>query len=41
MIEEKKQLSSLVVGTDEGWLTELDNDTFRDLIALRRGAVVE
>ena len=41
MIEEKKQLSSLVVGTDEAWLTELDNDTFKDLIALRRGAMVE
>jgi SNF2 family DNA or RNA helicase len=41
MIEEKKRLSSLVVGTDEAWLTELDNDTFKDLIALRRSAMVE
>jgi SNF2 family DNA or RNA helicase len=41
MIEDKKRLSSLVVGTDESWLTELDNDTFKDLIALRRGAVME
>jgi SNF2 family DNA or RNA helicase len=41
MIEEKKRLSSLVVGTDEAWLTELDNDTFKELISLRRGAVVE
>ncbi|HZU02453.1 MAG TPA: DEAD/DEAH box helicase, partial [Ktedonobacteraceae bacterium] len=41
MIEDKKRLSSLVVGTDESWLTELDNDTFKDLIALRRSAVVE
>ncbi|GHO96168.1 helicase [Reticulibacter mediterranei] len=40
MIEDKKRLSSLVVGTDESWLTELDNDTFKDLIALRRSAVV-
>jgi SNF2 family DNA or RNA helicase len=40
MIEDKKRLSSLVVGTDEAWLTELDNDTFKDLIALRRSAVV-
>ena len=39
MIEDKKRLSSLVVGTDEAWLTELDNDTFKDLIALRRSAV--
>ncbi len=41
MIEDKKQLSSLVAGTDEAWLTELDTDTFKDLIALRRSAVLE
>nr|MBA2285130.1 DEAD/DEAH box helicase [Ktedonobacteraceae bacterium] len=41
MIEDKKRLSSLVMGSDESWLTELDNDTFKDLIALRRSAVVE
>jgi len=41
MIEDKKRLSSLVVGSDEAWLTELDNDTFKSLIALRRSAVVE
>jgi SNF2 family DNA or RNA helicase len=41
MIEDKKRMSSLVVGSDEAWLTELDNDTFKDLIALRRSAVME
>jgi SNF2 family DNA or RNA helicase len=41
MIEDKKRLSSLVVGTDEGWLTELDNDTFKSLIALRKSAVLD
>src|SRR6266516_3163834 len=41
MIEDKKRLSSLVVGNDEAWLTELDNDTFKELIALRRSAVLE
>jgi SNF2 family DNA or RNA helicase len=41
LIEDKQRLSSLVVGADEGWLTELDNDTFKDLIALRRDAVLE
>ena len=41
MIEDKKRLSSLVVGADETWLTELDNDTFKELIALRRSAVLE
>lgn len=40
MIEDKKRLSSLVVGNDEAWLTELDNDTFKELIALRRSAVL-
>jgi len=41
MIEDKKRLSSLVVGADESWLTELDNDTFKELITLRRSAVLE
>ncbi len=41
MIEDKKRLSSLVVGTDESWLTELDNDTFKELIALRHSAVLD
>ncbi len=41
MIEDKKRLSSLVVGSDESWLTELDNDTFKELISLRRSAVLE
>ncbi len=41
MIEDKKRLSSLVVGTDESWLTELDNETFKELIVLRRSAVLE
>lgn len=41
MIEDKKRLASMVVGSDEAWLTELDNDTFKDLIALRREAVVD
>ncbi len=41
MIEDKKRLSSLVMGSDEGWLTELDNDTFKDLITLRRSAILE
>ena len=41
MIEDKKRLSALVMGSDESWLTELDNDTFKELIALRRSAVLE
>jgi SNF2 family DNA or RNA helicase len=41
MIEDKKRLSALIVGADESWLTELDNETFKDLITLRRSAVME
>ena len=41
LIEDKKRLSALVVGTDEAWLTELDNDTFKDLIALVNGLTIE
>jgi SNF2 family DNA or RNA helicase len=41
LIEEKKQLSSLIVGDDESWLTELDNQEFRELIELRESAIGE
>lgn len=41
MIEDKKQVASTIVGTDEAWLTELDNESFKELIALRRDAVLE
>lgn len=41
MIEEKRGLAAAIVGADESWLTELDNETFTDLIALRASAVVE
>ena len=40
MIEDKKKLSSAVVGSDESWLTELDNDAFKKLIALNKSAVL-
>jgi len=41
MIEDKKRLSSTIVGSDESWLTELDNQTFTNLIALQKSAVLE
>ncbi len=41
MIEDKKRLSESVVGSDESWLTELDNDKFRELIALNRSTVLD
>ncbi|CAL1241275.1 DEAD/DEAH box helicase [Candidatus Methylocalor cossyra] len=40
LIEEKKQVASLIVGNDESWLARLDNETFRELIALNRAAVL-
>ncbi|MEL7086483.1 MAG: DEAD/DEAH box helicase, partial [Cyanobacteria bacterium J06597_1] len=40
MIEDKKKLAGVVVGTDESWLTELDNASFQKLIALNSSAVI-
>ncbi|MFH1059103.1 MAG: DEAD/DEAH box helicase [Pseudomonadota bacterium] len=39
MIEAKKTVASTVVGTGEGWLTELGTDQLRELFALRAEAV--
>lgn len=41
MIEDKKKLSSLVVGSDESWLTELDNEAFKQLISLNKSAIFD
>ncbi|BAC90359.1 DEAD/DEAH box helicase [Gloeobacter violaceus] len=41
MLEEKKRLASAIVGSDEGWLTELDNERFKALIALGESALIE
>jgi SNF2 family DNA or RNA helicase len=41
MIEDKKKLAGVIVGSDESWLTELDNDSFRRLIALNQSAILE
>ena len=41
MIESKKALAESIVGTDENWLTEMDNDSFRKLIALNRQTIME
>jgi superfamily II DNA or RNA helicase len=38
MLESKRDLADLVVGTDEGWLTELDYGTLRNLVALEPDA---
>ncbi|MBE9562880.1 MAG: DEAD/DEAH box helicase, partial [Proteobacteria bacterium] len=41
MIEDKKKIASSVVGNDESWLAKLDNDSFKQLIALNREEVME
>lgn len=41
MIEDKKKLAGAIVGSDEGWLTELDNEAFKQLIALNKSAILE
>jgi SNF2 family DNA or RNA helicase len=41
MIERKKEIAGQVVGTGEGWLTELSNTQLKELFALRRDAVAE
>ncbi len=41
MIAEKKALAGAIVGSDESWLTQLDNERFKDLIRLTRDAVVD
>ncbi len=42
MIESKKKLAEDIVGSDESWLSNLDNEAFRNLVALdRREAVVD
>ncbi|NEP20097.1 MAG: SWF/SNF helicase family protein, partial [Leptolyngbya sp. SIO4C1] len=40
MIEDKKKLAGSIVGTDEAWLTELDNEAFKQLISLSKTAVL-
>jgi SNF2 family DNA or RNA helicase len=41
MIEDKKSIAGAIVGSDESWLTELDNEAFKKLIALNRSALLE
>ncbi|MEO0755767.1 MAG: DEAD/DEAH box helicase [Cyanobacteria bacterium J06648_16] len=40
MIEDKKKLAGAIVGADESWLTELDNESFKQLITLNKNAVL-
>ncbi len=39
-IENKKKIASSIIGADESWLTELDNESFKKLIALNKQTVL-
>ena len=41
LITRKMSLADEIVGTGEGWLTEMTTDDLRDLLMLRREAVDE
>ncbi len=41
MIEDKKKVADAVIGSDESWLTELDNEAFKELIALNKSAILD
>lgn len=41
MIESKRELARMTIGTGEGWITELSTDQLRDLFALRKEAIGE
>jgi SNF2 family DNA or RNA helicase len=41
MIEHKQKMADSIIGTGESWLTELDNDAFRELIELSKTAIME
>ena len=39
MIEDKKKIAGSIVGNNESWLTKLDNEAFKSLIALNKQAI--
>ncbi|MCX9073755.1 MAG: DEAD/DEAH box helicase, partial [Candidatus Methanoperedens sp.] len=41
MIEDKKALAENIIGTGEGWLTEMNKEQLRELFALRREAIAD
>jgi hypothetical protein len=41
MLTDKQALADSIIGTDENWLTEMDNATFRQLIQLNRSTIME
>lgn len=41
MISDKQKMADNIVGNDESWLTKLDNQAFKELIALNKHSVME
>ncbi len=41
MIADKQKIADGIVGSDEGWLTQLDNQAFRELITLNKRCIME
>ncbi len=41
MIEQKRELAEKVIGTGEGWITEMSTDELRDLFTLRADALAD
>ncbi len=41
MLHEKQKLADSIVGSDESWLTEMDNEAFCELIELNRETILE
>ncbi len=41
MITDKKQVAGAIVGSDESWMAQLDNEAFKQLIALNRAAILD
>ncbi|MEW6039526.1 MAG: DEAD/DEAH box helicase [Pseudomonadota bacterium] len=41
MIEDKKRMAGAIVGSDESWLAQLDNEAFKKLIALNRTTILD
>ena len=40
IIEDKKKVAGAIVGSDESWLAQLDNESFKQLIALNHSATL-
>ncbi len=41
MIEDKQKMANNIVGSDESWLTKLDNNAFKELISLNKNNIME